>query len=542
MNARARGGAAARRAVPLTYIGTAMVLAAMLLPSALRPPPDQANQSAALSPDAPPEEQAEQIIQSVQQAEGGGAGAAEGEGAAAPTTTTSLAPASGECVGGRQNFSVYANECAPAWSGDNGGATYKNVFPDEIRIGFWHGFGGPDPGRLPDTPQPGESAGNRTFRVWQTWFNEHFNLYGRKIVFYGLEDSDSVEEDQARVATAVNEYKLFALSHVWTPVCTDFARHELPMWCVSAPHDTFAANDGFVFSYPDEITKSQRMGAEYVCKTLAGKPATFSPGNEDKPRKIGFVTNLHARAGAPMKDYVEAHEQWCGEPPEASYQFGGDGDEGAEQVAAYEMYRAGVTTVVSTSELGQTLYLMQAADAIGWNPEWVFLANWGHDTNAVGKILTGVSPNQASRMIAMSGWELPQRPDQTECYRAYHEIDPDTDPAPLYCAFWQQLILMVAGLQGAGPNLTADTYRQGLYELGYRCGVAAWMTCGGFGPNDNSYMDDYSQVWFDPSAIAPDDGAPGAWRYTHGGRRFRAGAWDGDGSELFAGGITSPPG
>lgn len=533
-----------RRVVPLLYIAIALVITAALLPSALRPPPDQTSESAALSPDAPSDEQSEQLIQSTQQASGGGAGAAAGKGDAGPATTTTLAPASGECVGNppRQNFSVYSNGCAPAFSGDNGGSTYKNVFPDEIRIGWYHGFGGPGTGRLPDQEDPGENPQRHTFRVFQTWLNTRFQLWGRRIVFYGIEASNNVEEDQARVKTAVNEYKLFTASHAWLDFCSEFARNKLPMFCVSAPQETFASADGYVFSYPNVITQAQIAGAEFVCKTLFGKPPKFAGAGVDKtkPRKFANVANYNARTGAPKKPFDDAFQRDCGQKVTVSYEFSDEAANTADpQLAVRQMIQEGVTTVVTSTEGIYTTYMMNAADALQWEPEWVFLANWGTDTNTGGKVQP---PTQMRRTMAISGWEMPLRPDQTECYRAYHEVDPNTDPAPLFCAYWQQLVLIAAGLQGAGPNLNPDTFRKGLYDLGYKCGIAVWMSCGGFGPNDPAFMDDFGVVWWDPSAVAPDDGGAGAYRWTANGDRYRIGEFPGDDSQLFKQGILTPGG
>lgn len=530
-------------AIPLAYIAAALAMVVVLLPSALRPPPDPANQSAALSPDAPPDDQSEQLIQSVRQAAGGGAGASEGEGPGFGGPPTTLAPASGECLGNppRQNFSVYSNKCAPAYHGNNGGSTYKNVFPNEVRIGWYHGFGGPGVGRLPDQDNGHENTQRHTFRVFQTWLNEHFQLWGRKIHFYGIESSDSVEEDQARVQTAVNEYKLFTASHGWLDFCSEFARHGLPMFCVSAPQETFAAADGFVFSYPNVITQAQIAGAEFVCKTLDGKPPKFAGAGVDKSklRKFANVANYNPRTGAPKKPFDDAFKAKCGRPVDDSFEFGNEsGSEADAELAVRKMVAEGITTIATSVEGIYLTYMMTAADALNWHPEWLLLANWGNDTN------TGAKVQPATQMrttFAITGWEMPLRPDQTECYRAYHEVDPSTEPAPLFCFYWQQLVLMAAGIQGAGPNLNADTFRKGLYDLGYKCGISVWMSCGGFSPNDPAFMDDFGVIWWDPSAIAPDDGAAGAYRWVAGGDRYRIGEFPGDDSELFKSGVLTPP-
>ena len=53
----------------MVYVGAAIALAALLLPTILRPPQDLQNASAAFSPDAPPDEPPpEALLQSLRQA------------------------------------------------------------------------------------------------------------------------------------------------------------------------------------------------------------------------------------------------------------------------------------------------------------------------------------------------------------------------------------------------------------------------------------------------------------------------------------------
>src|SRR5688572_29009886 len=75
--ARTRSGSPLERLLPVSYVGVALALAALLLPTILRPPQDLQNTTAAFSPDAPPDEAPlEAILQSLRQASSSTAGAA----------------------------------------------------------------------------------------------------------------------------------------------------------------------------------------------------------------------------------------------------------------------------------------------------------------------------------------------------------------------------------------------------------------------------------------------------------------------------------
>src|SRR5581483_8860063 len=166
VSASRRGGRRGlRNYLPAGYLVGAMLAAVIVLPSALRPPPDPATSSGAINPNAPPNQNPNQLLESLQEAGGGGAGGGPGgatttttpaqKAVSGPTATTVPAVASlGYCYGNppRQIPTVYAGPCVGAWHGDNGGATSKNVFPNEIRIGF-NNLGSPDKGRVPPESQ-----------------------------------------------------------------------------------------------------------------------------------------------------------------------------------------------------------------------------------------------------------------------------------------------------------------------------------------------------------------------------------------------------
>ena len=68
-------------------------------------------------------------------------------------------------------------------------------------------------------------------------------------------------------------------------------------------------------------------------------------------------------------------------------------------------------------------------------------------------------------------------------------------------------------MQAAGPKLTPETFRDGLFKMGYRFyDDVPYAIGGGYGPADFSYIDDVGEIWWDPAARKPQDGSPGAYR------------------------------
>lgn len=551
---RRRGGL--RRSVPLLYLALAMLAAVLVLPTALRPPPDPTTESGAISPDAPPDDNPEQLIQSNQQASGGGAGAAGGTsttttpgtpGAPAPiVTTTTLATkaGSGLCFGNpkRQTESVYAGPCAPGFAGDNGGATAKFVLPNEVRLGFHHGATEPTVGRVSETPRENENGTDRTMRVLQQYFNQRFETYGRKLAFYGLPKGTKPEEQSAAAAAADEEMGLFGSFNIYQGYCEDVARRGQVVLCNPATHEVYLRNRPGFFSWQMDLTQMQGFAAEYVCKKLVGKPAAFagadSLGTKGRPRKITLVTEVTEEGGISMNVFRDAFKRECNGELVSPVQFASGADPGtAGAVSRWAV--DGVTTVVLGTQAGNTILLQTAASSQGYQPEWVLTSNFGLDFNIVGTLLP---KDQAAHTFGVSGWEIAQPPQSKECYRAYHSIDPDNDPDDGVCTnFWHPMMVFADGIQGAGPRLTRDAFQKALFALGYRYGQAPWSIGGGYGPDDYSYMDSVGEIWWDSTADNPENGVPGAYRWTHRGTRWKRGQQTADVSELFTAGISAPP-
>jgi len=544
----------------MVSIAVAMLAAALFLPSLLRPPPEQTNDSAALSPDAPPDDQAEEIFQSAQQAKGGGAGVAAGTGpggatgSGAPppeetTTTTSVPkpPAFGRCIGdpARQIESVYGAPCAPAFSGDNGGATAHNVMANEVRVSLWHAFGTPSAGPIPDNAPSAESATARTFRVLQTYFNKRYQTWGRKVRFYaGAGGGDTVEGQEAAAVTADTNDRIFAASHLNYPYCDTFARKAGPVVCNPFEHKRMVSRPNF-YSFMMDISQSNGFGAELVCKSLVDRPAVRAGGeaygaDPTAIRKISLVTENSSNVGHSIQVFAEAYQKECGRKVHSSFELQTAADPNVSSQAVIRMKQDKVTTVLLNTLGGSAIALLAAADSIGYRPEWVIFGNYGLDLN---QFATLYSRTQSPQVFGLSGWELPRRFPESECYQAYRSIEPTGEPDQDSCRYhWQPMVVLMNGIQEAGPRLTPKSFEAGWHRMGRRYPPEVWAIGGGYGPDDVSYMDDMYVVWYDNAAVNPENNALGAYRYTNKGRRYKRGQLLADDPHLFRNGLSSPSG
>ena len=112
-----------------------------------------------------------------------------------------------------------------------------------------------------------------------------------------------------------------------------------------------------------------------------------------------------------------------------------------------------------------------------------------------------------------------QPPRANAAYFAFKQQSPDTEPAILLLpAVFAELRMLSIGIQMAGPNLTPETFAQGLRNYQSSLGPeGTW----GFPDGDFSVPQDLRIVWFDGEALSPTNDRPGAYRDN--GKRYRPG-------------------
>ncbi len=191
--------------------------------------------------------------------------------------------------------------------------TAKNVFSNEVRLGFWHVIGAPPREGFRTTPPPGESGSTRTFRVLQAYFNKRFQTYGRKVQFYGLAGSTDPAADQAEAKKASSSISCSArTTSIWRSASPSPATPGRS-FCNPQKAEVYQRLRPGFFSFMIDRTSAAGFGAEFVCKKLIGKTAKFSGTETDKERKISVVTEQSHDGGniAPAV-YEQALQNECG--------------------------------------------------------------------------------------------------------------------------------------------------------------------------------------------------------------------------------------
>lgn len=521
--------------MPLAYFVGAAVLAMAILPSALRPPQQPPTQTAELSPDAPPDDEQQAIVAAFSR--GVSATAGLGTGTAAEPEAVAVAPAKlapRACPRGfgnppRQTESLYSPPCAPAFVGNNGGATHKGVTANEIRIAVTGTGAGNNPngaeGPIADEPTADENAARRTFRVLQMYFNRNYQLYGRRIQFINLPTGSSISDQQTAAVKADQEFKVFA-GNSYGFGCDEFARRKMVCYTGHLSGNYYAKNHPFVWSYSMEGSELARFGVEYICKKLAGKPAQWAgdPAIAALPRKFGQViynTRGYEEVGA---EFDRLAMETCGVDMVTIGTNLDNSDGQAElALAATKLQQEGVTTMIPNIDWVSSVVLTNQMANQGYFPEVFTVGGGAMDRNQLAQL-----QNQAvwRSTFGITALEMERPEEHTDCFRAYRSIDPTNAPHYVTCTYlWPSLQGLIAGIQMAGPKLTPENFAAGLHRYGMRFyDRPVWAMGGGFGPGIWTYPHNVTEIWYDVTARDPQNNeAVGAYRYLSGGKRYRLG-------------------
>jgi len=536
----------------MVHLAAVALIAAALLPSALRAPNEQQTTSAEFSPDAPPDESAESLFQSLNQARSSTAGAGSGLGATdeASPTEDGTAPEAGApaeagtapleealdapkvparrtCfgvgpAGPRAAESVYSAPCVAKWTGDNGGATSKGVTENEIRVGLFPGparYSGP----VPFAPQPDENDAERTLRVMQSYLNDRFEIYGRTLRIYSFKGG--IEDAEAK-------YPLFAGIPQNPAGFHDglIQRKVISFGGFGLPHEWYAERAPYSYGWYMEGDLTLQLAAEYVCKKLHGRPVAYSEpfpaGYNGQERVFGILyynNDPWERNGQKFTKYLKDE---CGIAPKATVGYGLSDQDRRNQIATAmaRLKTDGVTTVINMSESVTQPAMCSAADSHQYYPEWYTTGLAGIATNGAGQ---RCSPAQQKHTFGVQPLEMPRPEEELDWYRAYKAMEPDGEPdedaANGPRQFFYHLLMLANGAQMAGPNLTPETFQEGLIKAGTRRGDPIWAIGGGIRRDDYTYADDVAEIWWDPTATDPVSGNPGAYKYVRDGRRFGRG-------------------
>ncbi len=498
---------------------------------------------------------------------GGAAGPAGGDPGAGPIGTTRGGV---ECAPGVRQVALnsYAAPCVPAWSGDNGGATFRGVTPETIRIvrrGFPESANSQAVDAVVAQAGGADPATVRAVRdVFDAHFAQQYELYGRRIewVDYESEFGDSTLETQGRgregacldAEVVAEELQAFAVIGKSGAVSKPFAecaaqRGVVVLNGASYASETFYRSyHPYIWAIIMECERINYQVYEYFAKRLAGKPAVFAgdPALHGRERAFGTYTPVPDGGDTACADIGDREAARYGfEDAVASvYLYTLDvsrfPDEAARGIIQFK--RDGVTSIVLACDAISAIFLTQSATSQNYRPEWLVIGVALTDIDNAARLYDQSQVD--GHMFGMS--QLGSTPSL---------LGPTGEPGILYQAITgRQIPAGTSGqfhdmthvynfLQMAGPNLTPEAIAAGAMTYpesgGPRYSLGLWNYTEGPdgtpGAGDHAAVDDSREVYWVGNVRSPADGEAGAFVETYGGKRFRNGEWPAEDPPVYPG-------
>jgi Periplasmic binding protein len=442
--------------------------------------------------------------------------------------------------------SVYAPPCVEPFEGDNGGATSPGVTADTVKVVFYRA----DPALDPLTAATFEGAGADidpqtaadTVQGFADLYNGLFETYGRTVeveVYTGTGAGDDTVAAQ-NDAIAIAEKEPFAVIGGPTQASNIFGAELASRGIVCGPNCTLAApesvleeNEPYLWSAGPTPDQGAALAAEAISNLAGPGPAELA-GDEalrTQDRTYGLLHYENADG-----DYAEVFQAYQDELSAngidlaIDIEFTLDLARSQENARTYitQLREAGVTTVIYTGDPLTPSALTQEATAQGYYPEWILGSNVLMDTSIFARRL---DPDQWKNGFGIS---LPAARGERSTNGAFQIWDwayggspPNTSANVLE----PPLRTVFNGIHLAGPDLTPESFRDGLYRYPVSGGgpTETQVSRGDHGvwPDlDWGGTDDIALIWWDPAATGEDEvgnEGTGLYRYANGGERYTIG-------------------
>jgi hypothetical protein len=426
----------------------------------------------------------------------------------------------------------YSPPCI-AFKGSNGGGTSKGVSDTSIKVayrvlnekGFQQTLAQLAGASLSDSPD----SVTRTVQAMADYFNQRFQLYGRKIeiVFYDGRGSNTNEllgkgREQA-VADAIQvaeEIGAFAdLSATSEPYAGALAERGVigfgTPYLSRGWHEQRAP---FAWSLATDGSIVSEFAAEFAVKKLYGGNADHAGGTlKGKPRVFGTLAPENSWYQESV-DNAETVVKEAGMEPgyRRAYvlDLGTMSDQATRIIADFK--DRGITTILCGCDPIIPVFLSGVANREQYYPEFIIVGTALTDADIVGQLW---NQNFASHAFGVSPLDNFVPPTQTIAYAAYKSVR-DDEPAFSVDLIYYQMYMLAIGLQMAGPELTPQTFEAGMFAYPPKVGpFGLWK----FGPGDRTAANDVREIYWDAAAISTYNGKQGAYIGANDNARFQRG-------------------
>jgi hypothetical protein len=572
---------------PLVLLAVAVLVAALVLPSALNLP--QSNPSTVLEyAPVPPEDDnppppADGNLSSL------GLGSSSSLTAGGnppppppppppPDEGAGSRPSVKRCVGDppRQTEDPNSPPCVPFFDGDNFGATYQGVTREEITVlvyfdtavystvGQGAGENAPAAGTLIDASSPNlppcpsdrqrhppEECDHvlvRVLKSFSKYFNDRFMTYHRKVHYWAyFSGSGSPAERRTDAQANWQRLKPFAVidqagfggnNEAYTQAMAGRGVLTFSSTEATLRNAFYRESRPLSWGFWPDVEHWADQYSTYVCTKVAPYPVSHYGRNQGQgapngqPRKYGlFYTNDPDEPGlqhfaALVKEQLRQRCNVTGVErsfPESGYTVDGS-DTGADQTqTAVAFQQNEVTTILYLGGVESKLSAALAAQQ--YYPEIVLAGDLSNDHNFVG---TFQNQDSWKNAWATTFHIRKGKREETPGFQAYKEGYPSgphqRDGGRAEEYYFDHFMLFV-GIQAAGPRLIPEQVEAGFHAIPERASSDPFVAAFYFDPNDYTAVKDSAEQWWSVTDRPPGSNEPGCWKMVREGRRFIAGTW-----------------
>jgi len=142
-------------------------------------------------------------------------------------------------------------------------------------------------------------------------------------------------------------------------------------------------------------------------------------------------------------------------------------------------------------------------------------------------------PSQMAHAFGISNLPVRFPREKSEAFTLYEwYFGGQPEAANTAALIYPTLQLLMLGIHTAGPDLTPETFRDGMFAVAPSGGGPtlphiSFGRHGYFAKPDYLAIDDLTLIWWDPTDTGPDEqgktAAKGSWRHVDGGKRYLTG-------------------
>ncbi len=485
-------------------------------------------------------------------AAGGSAGTAGKAGTAGAAGTAASSTALGKtsaCAGAQVSGDPYSPPCI-SFSGNNGGATSAGVTANQINVtyritadseSFQQTLASLGGANIVDTTADIE----RTISALATYFDNHFQFYGRKLNIEYFNGQGSItnellgsgqQQADADAVTASQQLHAFAeLNGASEPYGVALSEQHVVNFGVPYLSAAFMGQYApYMWSLDTESNDVVSATSELYLKSLAGGKAAYAGGSlQNQPRKVAIIAPSDPWYQTAAQSAVQAAAA-AGHPIADNIQYQLNLSTLSSQAANVisQLQNDGITTVVCGCDPVFPVYLTSRAAEQGYTPEWVVAGVALTDQDIVGQLFQQSEWSHAFG-VSFDGPTVPKQ--NTFGYAAYKSVDPGSEPANAVDIIYAQMYEMAIGLQMAGPDLTPQSFENGMRAYpGSQAGAPnALYGTWGFPAGHFTPQEDWTFIYWNPNLTSAYNDKQGA--YVFSSTRTKIGSYAGGSLALPSG-------